>query len=193
MSTPPPGYGAPPGYPGGGPPRPLGYGGPPPGFGPSSAPPPGYPGGGPPDGTNGLCVASLVLGVAGLALCWVPFGGAVLPVVALCLGGAGLGRVRGTGAGRGPGVAGVVLGGVGLLVAVATTTVFLILWPKISPCVDARLSSSETARCLRDSFHLPNPTTDSPSAGPLLSALPGATGLEAGPQPVRWLHHERVS
>jgi hypothetical protein len=162
MSTPPPGYGPPP--PGYGPPPP-GYGPPPPGYGP---PPPGY--GPPPPGypprparTSGLCVTSLVVGIVGLTLFWVPIGGAVLPVAALCVGAAGLGRARGTGAGRGPGVAGVILGAVGLLLAVATTTAFLIIWPKVGPCLDARLSSTQTAQCLRHNFNLPS-SSSNPSA-----------------------------
>jgi hypothetical protein len=104
------------------------------------------------------------VGIVGLTLFWVPFAGAVLPVAALCMGAAGLGRARGTGAGRGPGVAGVILGAVGLLLAVAATTTFLIIWPKVGPCLDAGLSSAQTAQCLRHNFNLPSPAASNPSA-----------------------------
>ena len=123
-SCPPPGYGAA-GYP------PPGYGAAgylPPGYGPPGYPPPGYgPGGYPPPGyglapypptaypssrpTNGLAVASLVLGAV-----WLFWLGSVL---ALVLGYVARGQIRHTGdGGDGVAVAGIVLGwvGVGFLV-----------------------------------------------------------------------------
>lgn len=66
--TPPPPPGAPP-------PPPLPPGGQPPGYPPGGQPPPGYVPFGGPSGpvarTNGLAVASLVLGIVGLLLCFV--------------------------------------------------------------------------------------------------------------------------
>jgi hypothetical protein len=142
---------------------------PPPGWYP---PPAGYPPAYPPPGrSNGLAIASLVVGIVGLALCWIPFVGAGLPVVALGLGAAGLGRTRGTGPGRGPGIAGVVLGVLGLLGAVTVTTLFVFLWPKVSPCLDARLPSDVQAQCLRDHLGLPGPESSVPVGGQRFSAL----------------------
>ena len=143
--------------------------GPPPAAPPGWYPPPGYqrPAGPPwpqppPSGTNGLAIASLVIGIVGLAICWIPFVGVGLPLLALGLGAAGLGRAHGTGPGRGPGIAGVILGALGLLGAVTVTTLFLFLWPRISPCVDARLSPDEQSQCLRDHFGLPRPGSTVP-------------------------------
>ncbi len=99
-----PGYGAtvypPPGY------GPVGY--PPPGYGTPPYPPPGYPWARP---TNGLAIASLVLGAV-----WMFWIGSVL---ALVLGYVARGQIRRTGeGGDGVAVAGNVLGwiGVGFLV-----------------------------------------------------------------------------
>ncbi len=160
--------------------------GPPPGWYPPPQPrPPGYgpapyyplPAAG---GTNGLAVASLVVGIVGLALCWIPFVGAGLPVLALALGAAGLGRARATGPGRGPGIAGVVLGALGLLGAVTVTTLFLFLWPRISPCVDSRLSPDAQARCLRDHFGVPQPGPSVPVVGPQFSVRARLPPVETG-------------
>lgn len=99
---PPPGYGYPAPYP---------YGYPPPGYGAPSAP------------TNGLAIASLVLGIAGIPL--FTFYG-VVPIVALILGAFGNAQIRrsaGRQGGKGMAIAGMILGGVGILFAI----VFLIL------------------------------------------------------------------
>jgi len=124
-----------------------------------------------------------VLGGIGLAVSWVPFVGLGLPVVALALGVAGLGRANVTGPGRGPALAGIVLGAIGLLVAVAVSTLFLFLWPRISPCLDSRLGPHEQAQCLRDHLGLPQPTPSPTLQGPQFSVRsPGTAGL-----PSEWL------
>ena len=134
--------------------------------GPAPAPPPLPPWHPPPPPrTNGLAIAALVVGIVGLALCWVPFVGLGLPVLALGLGAAGLGRARGTGPGRGPGLAGVVLGGLGLLVAVTATIVFVLIWPKVSPCLDSRLPADARTQCLRDHLGLPPAAPTAPAGG----------------------------
>ncbi len=119
-----------------------------------------YPPYGPPRpaATNGLSIAALVVGIAGLLFVAVPFAGVVLPVAAVALGGAGTGRSRQSGAGRGMGIAGLVLGAVGVLLAVAVTTLFLIIWPRISACTDPAFTAQERASCLRQQFGLPEPT-----------------------------------
>jgi hypothetical protein len=105
-SLPPAGYGPPPGYP----PPPAGYG-----------PPPGYPGGPPAPGawapygyaptqTNGLAVASLVLGLIGWTFCGIG------SVVAIVLGFAARGQIKSSGGrqiGSGMATAGITLGFVG--------------------------------------------------------------------------------
>ncbi|MFI5100223.1 MAG: hypothetical protein ACHQE5_06875, partial [Actinomycetes bacterium] len=83
----------------------------------------------------------------------------------LGLGATGLGRARGTGPGRGPGLAGVVLGGLGLLVAVTATIVFVLIWPKVSPCLDSRLPADARTQCLRDHLGLPPAAPPAPAGG----------------------------
>ena len=114
----PPGYaGAPPPYP----PPPPSYGAPPPGYGaPSPYPPPGYPGGPPagwpgygygPPHTNGLAIASLVLGLVGWMLCGIG------SVVAIVLGYISRGQIKrswGRETGSGMATAGIILGFAGL-------------------------------------------------------------------------------
>ena len=125
----PPGYaGAPPGYP----PPPPSYGAPPPGYGvPSPYPPAGYPGAPPagwsgygygygPPHTNGLAIASLVLGLVGWMFCGVG------SVVAIVLGYVSRGQIKqswGRQTGSGMATAGIVLGFTG----VAFLLVFFIL------------------------------------------------------------------
>ncbi len=86
--------------------------GPPPGTMPSATPPPQYPygyGPGRPATTNGLAVASLVLGI--LWMFWV---GSILAVIFGYVGKGQIDRSGGTQSGRGLAVAGIVLGWVGV-------------------------------------------------------------------------------
>lgn len=104
---PPPGHGPPPGY------EPAPY------FG--GYPPPAYPGGyGPPGarpGTNGFAVASLVSSLTGLLCCIGSIAGIVLGIVALS-------QVKQTRqGGHGMAVAGIVIGGIGVLIGLVVTVV----------------------------------------------------------------------
>jgi hypothetical protein len=113
---PPPGYGPPAGYP-----PPPGYPAPAPGYGPPpgyAGPPPGYPGGAPgwppygyaPSPTNGLAIASLVLGIVGWPFCGIG------SVIAIVLGFAARGQIKNSGGrqgGAGIATAGIVLGFIG--------------------------------------------------------------------------------
>jgi hypothetical protein len=110
-------------------------------------------------------VAGLVVGVVGLVTSWVPFVGIGLPMLAVALGAAGLGTASRTFRGRGQGVAAVVLGAVGVVVCIAVTAVFLVLWPRVSPCLDSRLGPDAQARCLRGQLGLSTPATPAPAQG----------------------------
>ena len=90
-------------------------------------------------------------------------------IEAIGLGAASLGRARATGPGRGPGAAGVVLGVIGLLGAIAVTTLFLLVWPKVSGCLDGALSSDAAAQCVRDHLGLPTPEPSRGGDGPTFS------------------------
>ncbi len=66
---------------------------------------------------NGMAVASLVLGILGLVLAVVVVGG-VLGLVAVILGAVALGKIkRGEAGGRGMAIAGIVTGGLAMLLA----------------------------------------------------------------------------
>jgi len=60
---------------------------------------------------NGMCVASLVLGILALVLCWIPIIGLILALLAVILGGAGISAVNKNPAlgGKGMGIAGLVM------------------------------------------------------------------------------------
>ncbi len=67
---------------------------------------------------NGFCVASLVLGIIGLPICvFVP---SLLAVIFGIIGLAQISNSQGNTSGRGMGIAGLVLGGIGLLIAAHT-------------------------------------------------------------------------
>jgi hypothetical protein len=141
------------------------------------APPPG-PGGGPPLGTpgsgwgggaersaygsapappirNGLGIAALVLGILGFLTSFVAVG-AVLGLVAIGLGVAGLRRVRRREAtNRGMAIAGIVLGALatllGILVAVGVASLFNNGGRELAEClVDAGNDQAAVEQCQRD-------------------------------------------
>lgn len=76
--------------------------------------------------SSGMAIAALVLGILALVTFWTVVGGIVLGLVAIVLGVVALRRVRrGTAAGRGRAITGVVLGTVGLLLGVAWGALFI--------------------------------------------------------------------
>jgi hypothetical protein len=100
-----------------GPPEQGQYGAPPYGTSPYGAP--GGAGYGPPQRRNGLGTAALVLGILALLLSWTIVGGVVLGLAAVVLGVLGRGRVKRREADNGgSAVAGIVLGLVGLVIAI---------------------------------------------------------------------------
>jgi hypothetical protein len=116
------------GYPGGSypPPPPPSYP-PPPGYGPHPyGPYPGMPYGAAPAGPrNGLGITALVLGIVGLLAFWSVVGGIVLGVAAVIFGIVGYGRARrGIANNRGIAIAGIVLGGLAIVISAA----FIAVW-----------------------------------------------------------------
>lgn len=81
---------------------------------PAYQPPPARP-------VDGLSIAALVLGVVAVVLCWIPFLGAIIAILAIIFGAIGVGRKISTGMG----VAGLVLGLLAFLANVALTIVAL--------------------------------------------------------------------
>lgn len=174
-APPPPGYGppppAPPGY---GPPPPAqGYGQPqpPPGYAPQPPPgyaPPGYGtapvyaqgyGGGQPPASNGVAIGALIVSIIGLLVCWIPYAGIPLPIIALILGFIGLKKSGVINVGRGMAVSGIVIGGVSLLVALFITvvvTIFIGRHAHILDCGNRNLTPAQQQQCIRDNLNLPS-------------------------------------
>jgi hypothetical protein len=75
----------------------------------------------PSSGANGLGVAGFVCGLLGLVFCWIPFVGAILAVLGIVLGGAGMAQARRTNNSSGLGIAGLVLGIIALIPAAILT------------------------------------------------------------------------
>lgn len=68
---------------------------------------------------NGLAVAGLVLGILGLALCWLPFVGWLCALVGIILGALGMSRAKKIGGrGKGMAVAGLICGIIGLFIGI---------------------------------------------------------------------------
>ncbi|BBY08563.1 DUF4190 domain-containing protein [Mycobacterium noviomagense] len=106
----------------------------PPGPYPSGYPPPQpYPPYGPPRGPrNGLGTAALVLAVIALLCVWSVFGGVILGAVATVLGIVGYRRVRrGEANNGGVAIAGMVLGGIAIVVGLIFIAIWSVLWQDV--------------------------------------------------------------
>ena len=80
-----------------------------------------------PSPSNGPAIASLVLGIVGIALGFVPFAGILLGILAVASGSMGLKRAEATGDGRGLAIAGLVLG----IIAAASGLMFVVVFNQI--------------------------------------------------------------
>lgn len=142
MSTPPP-YDPPPaelpyGYPAPYPGQPYGY----------PAGPPGY---GAPRPRNGLAIASLVLGIAGVVTCWLTFPGIILGILAVIFGGVGLARARNDRvSNKGMAIAGLTTG----VIAIIVGAVLLVYAIQVaSDCLDQygpNATDQELEQCVVD-------------------------------------------
>jgi hypothetical protein len=127
---PPPGAGAPGGFP------PPGGGYPPPGGGFQGG---GYP---PPQAqqTNGLAIASLVIGIIGILSCVVP----PIGLVALILGVLGLNKAKQlNGSGKGLAIGGIVTGIVGMVAGTALFVIFFVVAESADNVLDDALCEVE--------------------------------------------------
>jgi hypothetical protein len=75
--------------------------------------------------TNGFAVASLVLGIMAVVLCWTIYLGIGLGVLAIVFGAFGIGRARAIEASKGMAVAGLVLGIVGVAISLVLILMFV--------------------------------------------------------------------
>jgi len=151
---PPPGYQPPPpGYQA----APPGYQTPPPGY---QVPPPGYaqpygaPAGWAPQGATlptGLAIAALVLGIIACLGFWIPFGGAILGLIALVL---GIVAWRRASAGRAGGkpmaIIGTILGGLAVVGGIIATVLLIWVFGRVAHCTDANLTDQEISNCVND-------------------------------------------
>ncbi|UNX54252.1 DUF4190 domain-containing protein [Georgenia sp. TF02-10] len=134
------------------------------GYGQSGYPGQGSYGGGPgqPYGPrNGLGTAALVVAIISLLLAWIPFiglVGAVGGIVAIILGALGLGRVkRREATNRGVSIAGIVIGALALILAIAATVFATyvigdVLGPEFQQCAEQYGNDPQgLQRCLEES------------------------------------------
>lgn len=103
----------------------------------------------PPSGRgNGLGIASLVLGIVGLAVCWVPVVGVFVGVSAVVAGVVARRRLkRGGQDNYGIAVTGIVLGTLATLVCGAITSLILFFLISHENCIEHATSRSEYGRC----------------------------------------------
>ncbi|MBA3338332.1 MAG: DUF4190 domain-containing protein [Geodermatophilaceae bacterium] len=124
---------------------PQGYGYPPPDF---SGQPHGY---GRRPARNGLAITSLVLGILGLATCWLTFPGIILGILAVIFGGIGIARGRADRvSNKGMAIAGLITG----IIAVIIGSVLLVLAIQISNNCHQQFGSDitpqELQQCVQD-------------------------------------------
>ena len=147
-----PEHGPPAGQPGGGyPPYPYPPGYPQqPGYGPPYGQQFGQPFGQPQAaGSNGKAVASLVLGIVSIVLCWTIYFDAVLVILAVVFGFLGLGDAKKrNGHGRAMAIAGLVCGVVGAIAAIVLTVVVVHLANKCGGLDNG--NSPGFQRCVRN-------------------------------------------
>ncbi len=121
---------------------------------PKAPPPPAYfasrsPAYPPPRAGNGKAIASMVLGIGSIVLCWLTIFDAVPVVLALVLGIVALAEVRSNPArgGRGMAITGIVCAAVGAVLAIVLTTWFVHL---ANQCGGFNTDSATLQQCVRD-------------------------------------------
>jgi hypothetical protein len=114
---------------------------------PQYAPPAGYPqqyagqpaslqyGAPAPSKTNALALTALIVGVVGLFLCWIPFLGVLIGVVAVVLGFLGIRKAAEVG-GKGLAIGGIVAGGLTLLIGLIFTVITLFVVSTVDDNID---------------------------------------------------------
>ena len=128
---------------------------------PQNQPPPAYGGAGgyggqggygaSPSPKNGIGIAAMVVGIVALLLCWIPFLGLLLAIVALVLGIVGIRKVsRGEATNKGMAIAGVVTGALALLLGAFFTFAVVAIFDDIGSlveCVEQSATPEEEAAC----------------------------------------------
>jgi hypothetical protein len=116
------------------------------------APPPAYPGQ-PVTPPVGLAVAALVLGILACLLFWIPFGGIILGLVGLVLGIVAWRRAStGRAGGKAMAVVGTVLGGLAVAGGILATVVIILVFGRVSHCIDVNLTDQQLEDCINQEF-----------------------------------------
>ena len=106
---------------------------------------------------KGLAIATLVIGIFAILLCWTVVGGVLLGLLAIVLGIVASGRAKkGQAGGRGMAITGAVLGGLGLLLSVVFIAISVwfineVGFGDLTACLeDAGDDQAKVAQCERD-------------------------------------------
>jgi hypothetical protein len=86
----------------------------------------------PPAGSNGLATTSLILGIIGFILSFIPivnWVGIFLDLAAVILGAIGMGKAKKVGKGKGGAMVGLILGALGIIIFVA---MYIYLYSQVS-------------------------------------------------------------
>lgn len=128
---------------------------PPPGYPAPAAPAPGYPSSQPPkSGASGFAIAALIVAIIALVICWIPFVGAFVALVALVLGIAAWLTSKSSGRPVGLAVAATAVGALALLAGIVLT--ILLVWvlnefgDDIRDCSNPTLTDQQQQECLED-------------------------------------------
>lgn len=100
---------------------------------------------------NGTATAAMVCGIIGVLLAWMPFlvvAGLVLAVLALVFGIQGVRRAGVTTTGRGPAIAGVVLGAVGLGLSVVGVLLSVVAFREVRDFMNPAAHEIEVGDCI---------------------------------------------
>ena len=110
-----------------------------------------YAGSAPAQPSNGIGIAAMVVGIVALLLCWIPFLGLVLAIVALVLGIVGIRKAsRGEATNKGMAITGVVTGGLALLGGILSVLFFLFIaeeFGSLIECLDQAQTVEEERDC----------------------------------------------
>jgi len=107
---------------------------------------------------SGWSITALVLGIAAVVLCWIPFVGIIAAVVALVIGIVAWTRARsGRSSGLGLAIAGTIAAAVALALSIVLTVALVRIFGDLSKCIDPNLTQSQQQQCVNDVFGI-NPT-----------------------------------
>ena len=102
---------------------------------------------------NGIATAALTCGIIGTLVAWIPFivvVGITLGVLALVFGIKGLRRSTTAGSGRGVAIAGIVMGGLTLLISVFGVVLSVMLFRAVADFIEPGPVNADVTACVAD-------------------------------------------